>query len=390
MSYGQLVASWNQCADAKNLTPEQKQAGLDKLAKGELPERVNISKVIVDGYKDGVMIAGAWYLEPTVSVSKAVVGGVTSAAMNGGFQWYLLASAGRDASLMAARVSNGGQSAIVAGRDLSLGSVKIAEQENNVRNAGNYLKQGYVQDVGTDIATAGDVRLQAGRDLTAIAANVTSEQGALLVVARGDVGILAGEASSHWSEGRQHNSRSLLGSRQKSTRDSLEETTALAGTVSGDRVAVWGRNVTVTGSNLVSDAGTVTVAQNDLTIQAATESSSERHVRETRRSGVFSGGGIGFTVGKQMQSDDQKSVRTTAAASTVGSVGGNVSLSAGNQYRQIGSDVLAPEGDISVTAKNIEISEARQTGRFEQESKFKQSGLSISISSPVISAVEAT
>ncbi|WP_155964385.1 hemagglutinin repeat-containing protein, partial [Edwardsiella hoshinae] len=101
-------------------------------------------------------------------------------------------------------------------------------------------------------------------------------------------------------------------------------------------------------------------------------------------------GGIGFTVGKQMQSDDQKSVRTTAAASTVGSVGGNVSLSAGNQYRQIGSDVLAPEGDISVTAKNIEISEARQTGRFEQESKFKQSGLSISISSPVISAVEAT
>ncbi|HBA8651423.1 TPA: VENN motif pre-toxin domain-containing protein, partial [Escherichia coli] len=60
VSYGQAVASWNQYADANNLTPEQKQAGLDKLAKGELPDGANISKVIVDGYKDGVLIAGAW------------------------------------------------------------------------------------------------------------------------------------------------------------------------------------------------------------------------------------------------------------------------------------------------------------------------------------------
>lgn len=58
VSYGQAVASWNQYSDANNLTPEQKQAGLDKLAKGELPEGANISKVIVDGYKDGVLIAG--------------------------------------------------------------------------------------------------------------------------------------------------------------------------------------------------------------------------------------------------------------------------------------------------------------------------------------------
>lgn len=60
VSYGQAVSSWNQYADANNLTSEQKQAGLDKLAKGELPEGANISKVIVDGYKDGVLIAGAW------------------------------------------------------------------------------------------------------------------------------------------------------------------------------------------------------------------------------------------------------------------------------------------------------------------------------------------
>ena len=96
VSYGQAVASWNQYADANNLTPEQKQAGLDKLAKGELPEGVNISKVIVDGYKDGVLIAGAWYLGPAASTGKVVSGAVISAIANGTYQWYDLSKPGNE------------------------------------------------------------------------------------------------------------------------------------------------------------------------------------------------------------------------------------------------------------------------------------------------------
>ena len=190
----------------------------------------------------------------------------------------------------------------------------------------------------------------------------------MIAVAQGDVNLQAGVADSNWSEGRQHSSRSLLGSKSKTTRASLEETQAVSSTFSGNTVAVQGRNVTVTGSNVVSDAGTTIVARNDLTIQAATETASQSQFKETRTSGVFSGGGIGITVGKQMQSNDEKTVRTSAASSTVASLQGDVSLVAGNQYRQIGSDVLAPVGDILVTAKNIEISEARQTSQFERES----------------------
>ncbi|MCG6506969.1 hypothetical protein K6U15_09540, partial [Vibrio parahaemolyticus] len=98
----------------------------------------------------------------------------------------LLAAAGRDLTLNAAQVINSGkdgQTALVAGRDVSLGTVAIAEQENNVLDANNYLKQGYEREVGTSITTAGDVRVQAGRDLTALAATVTSEQGAVVAVA---------------------------------------------------------------------------------------------------------------------------------------------------------------------------------------------------------------
>jgi filamentous hemagglutinin len=96
MSYGQAVASWNQYADANNLTSEQKQAGLDKIAKGDLPEGANITKAIVEGYQDGVMIAGAWYLGPAASVGKVIGGGVIAEIANGSYQWFDLSRPGNE------------------------------------------------------------------------------------------------------------------------------------------------------------------------------------------------------------------------------------------------------------------------------------------------------
>ncbi len=303
----------------------------------------------------------------------------------------LLASAGRDAKLIAARVGNRGkegQTAMVAGRDLALGTVTIAEQENNVRNASNYLRQGYEQDVGSTITTAGDVRLQAGRDLSSTAGAVTSEQGALIAVARGDVNILAGKANRNWAEGHRHSSKSLLGSSTKTTRDSLEETTALSSTFSGNTVAIRGENVTITGSNVVSDAGTAIVANNNLTLLAASETSQESHFKENRKSGFLYNGGLAFTIGNQMQSGDRRDASTHAAASTAGSTAGDVTLVAGGHYQQTGSHVLAPKGGIDIQAKKVDIVDARETGKRVEQSKFRQSGLTVAISAPVLSAIE--
>ncbi|MBS1205953.1 MAG: adhesin [Proteobacteria bacterium] len=96
VNYGQAAASWNQYAVDNNLTPEQVQAGLDKLAKGDLPEGANITKAIVEGYQDGVMIAGAWYLEPAASVGKVIGGGVIAEIANGSYQWFDLSQPGNE------------------------------------------------------------------------------------------------------------------------------------------------------------------------------------------------------------------------------------------------------------------------------------------------------
>ena len=59
---------------------------------------------------------------------------------------------------------------------------------------------------------------------------------------------------------------------------------------------------------------------------------------------------IAFTVGLT-----SSALPTTAAASTVGSIGGNVNITAGQTYKQVGSDVMAPAGDINITAKKVDI-----------------------------------
>ncbi|MFP9432674.1 adhesin [Enterobacter sp. LM3] len=87
---------WNQYAVDNNLTPEETQAGLNRIAKGDLPDGANITKVIVNGYKDGVLIAGAAYLGPAASVGKVVGGAVISEIANGTYQWYDLSKPGNE------------------------------------------------------------------------------------------------------------------------------------------------------------------------------------------------------------------------------------------------------------------------------------------------------
>ncbi|ANS44821.1 16S rRNA endonuclease CdiA [Serratia inhibens PRI-2C] len=71
-------------------------AALNKNARGDLPEGANITKVIVEGYTDGVIIAGAWYLGPAASIGKVVAGSVIAEIANGTYQWYDLNKPGNE------------------------------------------------------------------------------------------------------------------------------------------------------------------------------------------------------------------------------------------------------------------------------------------------------
>ena len=69
-------------------TEEQIRYTSDKLVTGTLPDGANITKVIVEGYTDGVLIAGEWYLGPAASVGKVVGGATLAEIANGSYQWF--------------------------------------------------------------------------------------------------------------------------------------------------------------------------------------------------------------------------------------------------------------------------------------------------------------
>ena len=107
-SSGAANQSWNKYAEDNNLTPEQKQAGLDKLAKGDLPEGANIPKAIVEGYQDGVFMAGALYLGPTVAIGKGIAGAVIAGGANSAFQYMSMAPDGEFSYYSAAVAAGAG------------------------------------------------------------------------------------------------------------------------------------------------------------------------------------------------------------------------------------------------------------------------------------------
>jgi filamentous hemagglutinin len=95
-SYGQAAASLGSSMIDAGATTEVINTALIKNAKGDLPEGANITKAIVEGYKDGVLIAGAAYLGPAASIGKVVAGATIAEIANGTYQWFDLSQPGNE------------------------------------------------------------------------------------------------------------------------------------------------------------------------------------------------------------------------------------------------------------------------------------------------------
>jgi Hemagglutinin repeat len=300
----------------------------------------------------------------------------------------LVASAGRDLNLTAAAVGNAGTgpTALTAGNNLS--AVTTSDKQDTTFSANRYLRTSQSQDVGSQISAGGALTLSAGNDLNAKAGSVSAGQ-ALSVNAGNNVLISAGEQSLSTAQALQVKRSGFLSSTTTTTRNSNASTTALGSTFEGQSVSInAGQDLSVKGSNVLADQNVQLNTGDNVNITAAQNTQSSSNFSQTTTSGVMSGGGIGVTVGSRMQSVDQQGQSTTAAGSTVGSTGGNVTINAGKTYTQTGSDVLTPAGDIAITAKAVDINEARETGSQSTEQKFKQSGVTVAVTSGLVSNLQ--
>jgi filamentous hemagglutinin len=304
----------------------------------------------------------------------------------------LLLNATRDVNLQAAQVSNqgaGGSTSLVAGRDLSLGTVTTSQSQDITWNSRNKRNDSATAELGSTLQAAGDVTLQSGRDLQVRASTVRSEQGQLQASAAGQVNIEAGQTRQQLDQTHYTRKSGTLSSGSQTVRDQVDATTAQGSTLSAARVAVQaGQDLRVQGSNVVSDQGTGLQAGGDVRVEAAQQETHNQRQVVTKNSGLMGAGTTGFAIGTRKQSTHVDEASTTTVASTVGATQGSVSIEAGQRYAQVGSDVIAPQGGIAITAQQVDIDAANQTQRTQSQTKFEQTGVTVSLSTPLLNAAQ--
>lgn len=239
------------------------------------------------------------------------------------------------------------------GANINAGTVDVQAQNINLSAAtdslhvsGESLSKRHTSSVdlydetllGSQLNAKGDINLQAAKDIT-LSASAVQTDGALKLAAGGDITVTT-QTEQH-DEQRIHTGKSkgLASTTTTRTEDSISQTLAVGSMLSAGSIDVSGNNIAVTGSNVVADNDINLRAKENLTVSTAQQSESESHLFEQKKSGLMTTGGIGVTIGSNSQKTTDKTQTLSNVGSTIGSLGGNVTLDAGNQLNIHGSEV---------------------------------------------------
>ncbi|MBL8506430.1 MAG: S-layer family protein [Methylobacillus glycogenes] len=306
-------------------------------------------------------------------------------------------SAGRNLTLNASQIINTGEhgkTSLSAGNDITLGTVTIAERNNGVINAKNYNKDASSRELGSSVQAQGDIRFSAGGDINMVAVDINSQAGDLSLNAGEDINISEGRSTREVSSSRSTKSKGFLSSKRSLNQFNYADDTAIASTLSAENISLQAGlaqpgNLSVTGSNIVATQDNSLQASGNITINSAANTSSETHIKKEKRSGFgASGSSIGYSNSKLSQNPTTTTV--SQLGSSIGSIAGDVNIKAGQTYQQSGSDILTPQGDINISAQRVDITAANNLSTSSTETKYKQSGVSLSLSNPVINAIQTT
>ncbi|WP_257620633.1 hemagglutinin repeat-containing protein [Janthinobacterium sp. NKUCC08_JDC] len=316
--------------------------------------------------------------------------------------------AGHDLLARAADVQAGGALGLVAGNDISLvngvatDSLDVASK---VKKSGTFSsKTTTTRDLvqtstalGTSL-TGNTVGIVAGHDLKVAGSSVLAHEAANLM-AKNDISI-----ESVGLDGKEIHSKQVkksgtfgLSKSLTSQADDGRTVTQAGSAVSGGSVTmVGGRDVAIKGSTVVADGNIDLTALRNLSIVSAENDKDTTSSSFSKKSG-FIGSINQPAFGTVKTTSDGKNTGVAQVGSQIASLGGNVSLRAGETYTQTASEVLATgagtngglPGDISIVGKNVLIKEAYNSNTSEQHTTFSKVALGGTVNVPIVDAVKS-
>ncbi len=301
-------------------------------------------------------------------------------------------NAGSDVNIQGGLIAADKDTAVHAGGNVNINAVKDSYSEETQvgsRGGSNYYHDKVVDEKvkETNIAGKEDISVSAGSDINVKGSSLTSGEGKASLAAGGNVNI-TNENEYHEKLHESHEKSSgFLSSKTTDIYDYSNVNGVVSSNVSAGSVDIQsGKDTNVTGSNVAADNDVSVKAGGNLNIESAEEKSESEYIKSVKKSGLLSGGGLGFIIGKEKRKDQYANQNTEQVGSTVGSLKGSVGLEAQKDANIKGSSVIAKE-NINISGSNVNIENTDSIYNAQEKHEFKRSGISVSIGGQVIDKV---
>jgi filamentous hemagglutinin len=249
----------------------------------------------------------------------------------------------------------------------------------------------------TQLAAGGDMTLIAnGGSITSQGAQLSAEGNALLLATKDIVFDVAHntESSSSESSGKGWGFANNTSGLPFGTNNSQSEGAGQSDTITGTQLSVGGGvrmattegDITLTAANIAAEQDVNIRAAGNLTLRSGQDTVSNANTADSKAIGTVQISDTEKFAGWHREQHEDDSGMVSQVASSIGSLGGNVNLGAGGKYTQIASNVVAAQ-DVNITAAEIELLTADETGHSSQSDKDLKIGVFARIKSPFIDLI---
>ena len=304
----------------------------------------------------------------------------------------LLMEAGKDIHLTGATLEalgDNGSLILKAGNNIHLDTDTLEAKKDMTENSDNYIRTYRKTETANTLAAGKTITLAAGENLSARNTTVLSENGQITVAAKGDVNLENGYNESRDDYGLKYKERGLLSSKTTTIKSRDESKTVTASTLSGDAVQITaGGNTNMTGSQVIGTHDVAISSGKDTSISSAEEYERHDYAKQVKKSGLLSGGGLGFTIGTEKRKDQYAESGLMQKGSLIGSAKGNLSISSSGQTQVEGSTLVAGK-DMTVIGENISISSKDNVYTSTESHEYKKSGLTVALGGALVNTAES-
>ncbi|AET91688.1 filamentous hemagglutinin family outer membrane protein [Burkholderia sp. YI23] len=305
---------------------------------------------------------------------------------------------GGDLTATGAKIDLGGGGLIVAKGDVTLQAAKatstVDSNSSGSDSHGSYSESLHRSDdtlISTTLNAGNSLTVVSGKDINVIGSSVSLDKGTATLAAAGNVSIGAATETHVDNSQEQHSHSNVVSSTEAANSSSMTETLSQGSMISADGVAIAsGKDITVTGSTIVGTNNVSIAALGNVDISAARNYAQDNELHDVKHSGISGSGGLGVTIGSSEQKDAYNSsgVTQSQSRSTVGSVQGNVSISAGKDLHIGGSDIVAGQaagdvtgatGNIALKAQNVTIDPGQDSAHAHDQQDSRSSGMTLAV-----------